>query len=181
MTYATSPIKTFQSHLAITSPKIQLTSMTGDPTTTQTRTSPDQILLHGTLANDAVFSYHLRGGPAFSNSPSTGLVWRLYGSAGEIQVTGPNSFLNAADGGAGYKIEVFEHGGEQKTEEVSVESDVWSEGGEKEVPLFARNVARLYEAFAEGKGREEGVLGFEDAVERHVFLGQVYEKAGWRK
>lgn len=85
--------------------------------------------------------------------------------------------MNVADVGD-FKIEVFEHAS-GATEEVVVENDVW--GGEKELPLYARNIARLYEAFADGKGKEDGVLGFEDAVERHGLIAEVYAKAGWKR
>ncbi|CAI6335270.1 unnamed protein product [Periconia digitata] len=179
LTHAISPIKSFQSHLATTHPSIQLTTQTGTPTTLQPRTTPDQILLQGTLANNAVFSYHLRGGPAFANSPHAGLVWRLFGTDGEIQVTGPNTFMNIADT-TDFRIEVFEHKSGE-VEEVVLELDEWSREDGGGVPLFARNIARLYEAFAEGKGEGDGVLGFEQAVERHRFIGEVYEKAGWKR
>lgn len=149
---------------------MQLTTYAGEPTKTIPRTSHDQFLLQGSLSCGAVVSYHLRGGPAFGNE--AGHIWRIYGSKGEVQVTGPDSYLQIADDNV--KIEVFEHES-GKTETVEVDKDAFS--GE-EYPLYARNIARLYEAFADGKGEDEGVLDWEAAVKRHAFVEEVYEKAG---
>ena len=135
---------------------------------TSKRTSHDQILLQGTLSSGASLSYHLRGGPAFSNS--AGHTWRIYGTEGEIQITGPDSYLQIAE--ENIKIEVFEHKS-GKTEVVQLDKDEFSEH-----MLYGRNIARLYEAFADGKGREEGVLNWEDALARHRFVDEVYAKAG---
>ncbi|PVI07496.1 NAD-P-binding protein [Periconia macrospinosa] len=181
ITHAIAPIASFSSHLATVHPVVTLTTATGTPTgATVPRTAPDQVMLHGTLSNPShtIFSYHLRGGPAFSNSPSTGLSWTLYGTKATILITGPNSFLNIADAtSSGFKIEVFEHES-GTTEEVVVDGGEWS-SEEKGVPLFGRNVARLYEAFADGE--KEAVLGWEEAVQRHEFVKSVYEKAGWKR
>ncbi|KAF2687884.1 NAD(P)-binding protein [Lentithecium fluviatile CBS 122367] len=167
-------LQTFQTLLAISHPTVQLTSYTGEPTTTVPRTAPDQVLLHGTLGSGAVLSYHLRGGPAFANSDSAGLLWRIYGDKGEIQVTGPNSYLQIADGDV--KIEVFEQAS-GKVEEVAVDKDEFSK---EDMPLYARNIARLYEAFADGKkGEDQGVLDWEDALKRHQFVDEVYKKAAF--
>jgi predicted dehydrogenase len=138
------------------------------------RTAPDQVLLHGTFGSGAVLSYHLRGGPAFAKSDSAGLLWRIYGDKGEIQITGPNSYLQIADGNV--KMELFNHENE-KVEEISVETDEFSK---EEVSLYGKNIARLYEAFADGKkGEEEGVLDWQDALERHQFVDEVYRKAAF--
>ncbi|KAJ4303375.1 hypothetical protein N0V90_002268 [Kalmusia sp. IMI 367209] len=155
--------------LAIQHPTVQLTDHTGTPTGTAPRSSHDHILLNGTLASGALLSYSLRGGPAFDSISDT--IWRIYGTKGAIQVVGPDSYLQIADDN--FNIKVHEHG-KEGLEEVNFDKDGWS--GE-ECPLFARNVARLYEAFADGKGVDGGVLGWEDAVKRHVFVEEMYEKA----
>ena len=49
-------------------------------------TSPDQVLVHGTLASGAAFSIHYRGGM----SRGTNLLWEINGTEGDIQVTGAN-------------------------------------------------------------------------------------------
>ncbi|KAF1963584.1 NAD-P-binding protein [Byssothecium circinans] len=170
LTYAIAPLHTFNPLLAINHPTVQLTDYSGNPTRTVPRTSHDQVLLHGTFSCGAPISYHLHGGPAFNKTE--GCIWRIFFSKGEIQVTGPNTFLNAADDG--FKIEVFDHeSGETKV--VEVEKDAFST--EAFTP-FSRNMARLYEAFADGKGEDEGVLDWESALKRHQFVSEVYEKAG---
>jgi predicted dehydrogenase len=164
-------LDSYQPLLKTSHPTVQLTTYGGDPTKTIPRNVPDQIVLHGTYASGAVLSYHLRGGPAFANSDSAGLLWRIYGEKGEIQVTGSNSFLQITDGDK--KIELFDHAS-GKVEEVDAAKDDFSE-----TPLFGRNIARLYEAFADGKGTAEGVLDWEEALKRHQFVDEVYEKAAF--
>ena len=107
----------------------------------------------------------MRGGPAFRSTEA--LFWRIYGDKGEIQVTGSDTFLQASDDN--FVIEVFDHKSGE-TEKVEVDKDEFSE-----LPLFSRNVARLYEAFADGK---EDVLDWAVAVKRHAFVADVYDKAG---
>lgn len=167
--FVLAPLHTFTPLLARTSPEVQLTTYAGEPTKSIPRTSHNQFALHGQLSCGAVVSYHLRGGPAFANT--SGHIWRIYGTEGEVQITGPNSYLQIADDDI--KIEVFDHKSGE-VEEVKVEKDAFS--GE-EYPLFARNIARLYEGFADGKRENEGVLGWDAAVERHRFIGEVYRKA----
>jgi predicted dehydrogenase len=165
------PLASYTPLLTTSFPEPKVTDAGGAPTgATSTRTSHDQLLLHGTLASGAVLSYHLRGGPAFSNSPSAGAFWRIYGTEGEIQLTGPESYLQIAEDNV--KIEVFVHKTGQ-TETVAVETDEWSE-----LMIYGRNVARLYDAVAEGKGADGGVLSWADAVERHKFVEDVYAKVG---
>jgi len=115
-------------------------------------------------------SYSLRGGPAFDGT--CGCFWRIYGSKGAIQITGADSYLQIAEDNLTIKIEEY---GKKGLQDVVLNKDEWS--GEK-FPLYAKNIARLYEAFADGKGKEEGVLGWEDALERHKFVQEIYGKAG---
>lgn len=149
---------------------MQLTDGTGTASAIIPRTSHDQFLLHGTLSSGAVLSYHLRGGPAFANT--SGHIWRIYGTKGEIQVTGPDSYLQITDDNV--KIELFD-AKTGEVEDVKVGADGFSSA---EMPLYARNIARLYEAFADGKGLSDGVLDWEEAVKRHYFVNEVYKKAG---
>lgn len=163
------PLASYTPLLNISYPETVMTTASGTPTSnTVPRTSHDQILLHGTLASGAVLSYHLRGGPAFSST--NGHIWRIYGTEGEIQMIGPDSYLQIAEDNA--KIEVYNHKS-GTTETVEVDKDEFSS-----LMIYGRNVARLYEGIAEGKGAEEGVLGWGEAVERHRFIDEVYRKAG---
>jgi predicted dehydrogenase len=135
------------------------------------RTVHDQVMIQGTLASGAVLSYHLRGGPAFDKAE--GATWWIYGTNGQIKVTVSDSFFQITDDNA--EVELFDHTS-KSTEVVVVDKDAFSD-----MPvLYARNIARLYEAFADGKGESEGVRGFEHALQRHRFIDEVYAKAGVR-
>jgi predicted dehydrogenase len=152
------PLKEYNPLLAIQFPTVQLTDHAGAPTTTVTRTSHDHL------------SYSLRGGPAFDGT--CGAFWRIYGDKGAIQVTGADSYLQIAD--ANVTVKLFEYG-KEGLEEITAEKDEWS--GD-EYSLYSKNMARLYEAFADGKGVAKGVLGWEDAVKRHALVEELYKKAG---
>jgi predicted dehydrogenase len=150
------PLKSYTPFLAISHPEPTITAATGEPTgKTSTRT----------LGSGAVLSYHLRGGPAFASS--AGAFWRIYGTEGEIQLTGPESYLQIAEDNV--KIEIFVHAS-AKTEMVEAGKDEWSG-----LMVYGRNVARLYDAFADGA---EGVLSWEEGVERQRFVEDIYAKAG---
>jgi predicted dehydrogenase len=56
-------------------------------------------------------------------------------------------------------------------EEVSWEKDEWDE-----LPVPARNIGRLYEAYRKGG---DGVVEFEEAVRRHNMLDDMYKS--WDK
>ncbi|KAF2445629.1 NAD(P)-binding protein [Karstenula rhodostoma CBS 690.94] len=156
--------------LAVQFPTVQLTDHAGAPTTTTTRTSHDHFFLNGTFESGAVLSYSLRGGPAFDGT--CGAFWRIYGTEGAIQVTGPDSYLQIADGNL--TIKLFEYG-KEGLEEIRSDKDEWS--GDQ-YSLYAKNIARLYEGFADGKGAVDGVLGWEEAVKRQFLVEELYKRAG---
>lgn len=164
------PVKDFSPLLAVQFPSVQLTDHNGTPTSTVQRTSHDHFFLNVSLASGAVLPYSLRGGQAFDNT--CGTFWRIYGTKGAIQVTGSNSYIQVAE--ENISINLFDYG-KEGLEKVRLEKDEWS--GEQ-YPLYSRNIARLYEAFADGKGTTDGVLGWEDAVKRHTFVDELYAKSG---
>jgi predicted dehydrogenase len=49
-------------------------------------TSPDQVLVAGVLQSGAPISIHYYGG----TSPGDGLIWKIIGTRGELQLTGPS-------------------------------------------------------------------------------------------
>lgn len=136
------------------------------------RTSYDQILVQGHLENGALFSFHMRGGMPFPNTP--GLEWRIYGEKGEIRVTTPSASLHF--GGPGHTVQIHEHGSE-KAEDVEMPQDEYDK---QELPWPARAPARVYDAFAASKssksGSGEGYATWEDAVERHRLVEEMYER-----
>ncbi len=106
----------------------------------------------------------MRGGAPFKNTP--GMDWRIYGETGEIRLTGSGPFVQI--GYPDMKAEVFDF---QSNEVRAVElpRDEFEELG-----MPGRNVGRVYKAFAEGKI----VCSFEDAVERHRLIYQMYRENG---
>ncbi|EYF08479.1 putative oxidoreductase [Chondromyces apiculatus DSM 436] len=56
-------------------------------------TSPDQVLVSGTLPNGAPVSLHLRGG----QTNGTNLHWEINGTEGTLLVTGPSAHVQLAD------------------------------------------------------------------------------------
>lgn len=129
------------------------------------RTSHDQILVQGHLENGAAFSFHMRGGMPFSDTPA--LDWRVYGEDGEIRITTPG--MNLHFGGPGHRVQLHTHGSE-KAEDVEVPQDEFDESG---LPWPAKGPSRVYEAFAKG---ESGVYaGWEEAVKRHRLVEELYE------
>ena len=134
------------------------------------RTSHDQILLQGHLENGAVFSFHMRGGMAFPDTP--GLEWRIYGEKGEIRVTAPS--MNLHYGGPGHSVQVHDHD-TGKVEDIPFPQDVYDE---KEFPWPARGPARVYDAFAASQSTQSsgnsGFATWEDAVKRHRLVEEIY-------
>jgi predicted dehydrogenase len=134
------------------------------------RTSHDQILLQGHLENGASFSFHMRGGMPFPETP--GLEWRIYGEDGEIRITTPSANLHF--GGPGHKIQIHHH---QSNEVEDVELS-WPAEYEKDgdaVPWPARGPGRVYDAFAEG--RDGDYASWQDAVRRHRLVEEMYQQS----
>jgi predicted dehydrogenase len=55
------------------------------------QTTPDQIIVQGTLQSGAVASIHFRGGGGFAEKGSHDLLWEIEGEDGIITVTGPTA------------------------------------------------------------------------------------------
>ncbi|KAF2099742.1 NAD-P-binding protein [Rhizodiscina lignyota] len=129
----------------------------------------DQMIVQGRLQSNSdpkpVLSYHMRGGDAFPSDPK--LIWRVYGSTGEIQVTasGPSLSVGYPD----TELKLFDAESE-KVEEVELEKSDFFDS----LPLLGRNIGRLYEAFADGKG---GYPDFEHALKRHRLLDEMERRA----
>ncbi|OCL13185.1 NAD-P-binding protein [Glonium stellatum] len=167
--YAVGELKSYSSILETKRPQINiidkpLTSPDSKVVSTVTRTSHDQVLLQGHLESGALLTYHLRGGKPFGNEP--GLLWRVYGETGEIQVTSSGSSISV--GYPDTKIQLHDHAS-GNVEVVEVESDGW-----EKLPIPAQNIGRLYEAFADGKTAE--YPDWEEAVVRHKLVEELYQR-----
>lgn len=178
-----SELAHFTSIRAIQRPSVTLIDTRIDdparkPVGTAKRTAPDTILLQGLLTANppqnssdppsVPFTYHMRGGPSFA--PGEAIVWSIYGSLGEIKVTSSSVSLHLGTRGETLRIKLHSRAGDTPTTEVEtlkVEEDEWDE-----LPGPARNVARLYEAFASGEGYEDWGL----ALKRHKLIAEMEER-----
>ena len=130
----------------------------------------DHIFVQGELVEGIPFTFQMRGGPAFKNTP--GLDWRVYGSKGEIRITSMPGHIWM---GCGTQVQVYRFDTE-KVEDIDL-SKVFDEtdpGSGFEAP--ADNVARLYDAFA--KGESDKYLDFEKSLQWARFIDDLYENAG---
>lgn len=123
----------------------------------------DQIMLTGRYASGAVLSFHMRGGKPFKDGP--GLVWRIYGEKGELSIEGPSALIQVS-----YPVTVKFHDFE-KDEVVEVKEE--EQGKEwEEMPMMGRNIGRVYEAFAKGKGYPN----WDVALKRHQMIDEMYKR-----
>ncbi|KAK0119923.1 transcription regulator gal80 [Cadophora gregata] len=134
-------------------------------------TSDDTIFLHGSLTTGVPLAFSLRGGKPFKDVP--GLDWRIYGETGEIRVTSSGPFLNVGYPDVKISISDFDlYGGDSKdTVTVEVEKDEF-DGDSWGLP--SKNVARIYRDLAEGRVN----CSFEDAVEGHELIDEMYKENG---
>jgi len=113
-------------------------------------------------------SFSLNGaGKSFKGVPA--LEWRIYGEKGEIRVTAASAFLSACDDEM--KIELYDFATDA-VESVDIPKD---EVDASSFHWATRNVARVYRALAKG----EVNCSFEDAVERHEFLTELFKENGY--
>lgn len=135
------------------------------------RETPDHIMMQGILSNNrAPISIAVRSGKAFKDTPP--LTWRIFGTQGEIRVTA-NGHLGLALGGE--KIELYNH----ETDAVEVIDTQYTDAV-KDLPSFAKNIARLYELFLEGGPVEQGFVDFEQAVGMHRILDKMEKSSEGR-
>lgn len=135
------------------------------------KTADDTIFVTGTLSTGVPVSMTLRGGKPFKSTP--GLDWRIYGETGEIRLTASGPFLQIGYPDMKIELHTFEGDGVEEIEIPKDELDV--EGKDAFGGFAARNVGRLYKGLANG----EVSCSFEDAVERHEFLEELYKQNGY--
>lgn len=86
---------------------------------------------------------------------------------GEIKISGPGPSLQALN--MAYKIEAYDF------EQDEVELIKWEEENEySDLPVPARNVARLYDLFAK-RDQKRLYPDFDDAVLRHTELDAIFQ------
>ena len=148
---------------------------------------PNQICFNAVLESGAVLSYNLRGVPSPSPNAtprSTGLPktpsleWRIFGSKGQIRIVSYDQMLNTWSLNARPDqliVEVYD-----------VESDTITpvdvaEDSFEDLPLPARNIAHLYEAFAStsGDGEQHWYPDFQYALKQHERIDKMYDASGF--
>ena len=143
---------------------------------------PNQIIFNAVLSSGAALSYQLHGETAFSpdRDPRSGkpkvpsLEWRIFGSHGEIRITSYDTRLNTWSLNNGpdlLKVEVYDAREDTLTELEHVEDNF------KSLPTPARNMSRLYEAFATARaGRDAWYPDFEYGVKKHELIEAMYKE-----
>lgn len=168
---ALGPLKSYTSILDTKRKTVQLMSKPlTDPSTEVVRTvernTPDQILVQGHFESSALFSLHMRGGRAFPGRAE--VEWSIYGSKGEIKVIAGGPALQVGYPETKVLLQRDPEGKGGEAEEVKWTKDQW-----EALPQAAQNVARLYEAFADGQKSE--YKDFEEALVLHKFVDEVFE------
>lgn len=162
---------TAHSVLANRRPEVKLLDSTGKVISeNHPKTADDTIFLNGILASGIPLSVSLRGGSQFKGQP--GLDWRIYGSTGEIRITAQGPFLQI--GYPDMMVEVHDYV-KDELKNVVFEEGSGSAGSYADLPIPGRNVGRVYEALKEGRIS----CTFEDAVERHEFIEELYKENGY--
>lgn len=157
-------LSTFNSHLSIQRPRVDIKGNNGNILETITTDVADHVMLQGTLTSGAPLSIVYRRGPPFKGDPS--LTWLIHGEKGEIKVTSAAAAIQASDGERSIAVHDFQ------TDEV--EAIHWDQPFQ-ELLEQARNVAALYEAFADGN--TEGYPDFEHAALRHAQIDEIFRSS----
>ncbi|UNI24960.1 hypothetical protein JDV02_010673 [Purpureocillium takamizusanense] len=171
-------------------PLIHQLQPASSPTTTTTATTNQLNAVSsgsgvGSGSAPSVLISYRRGQP-FPGTPA--FVWTINGERGEIRLTAPGGpTLQSSTYAHGTRVTIEVHdfagrsvsggggggsggGGSGGNGGDVVESVPWEwEAWQGALPVPARNVARIYEDFAEGRATPSG----EDALKRHVQLGEI--------
>jgi hypothetical protein len=146
---------------------------------------PNQVILNAVLSSGVVLNYKLHGKPAFNpdaKAKASGekhripsLEWTIFGSGGQIRITSFDSMCNTWSLNYGpdiLKVEVYDAKADTLTQLPTVEDDF------AHLPAPARNVARLYEAFAMAKAghKDNWYPDFDYGVKKHELIDAMYKE-----
>ncbi|KAF7970545.1 hypothetical protein HWV62_23713 [Athelia sp. TMB] len=141
---------------------------------------PNQVVFDAILKSGAVLTFKLHsaasippGGKDQGKPPA--VDWRIFGSKGEIRITASDTWsLNTESGNA--KIEVWKDDGAVVVVDIRVDEF-------EDLPAPARNIGRLYEAFAaglDGEGKKKKWYpDFEHALKTHELIEEMYKENGF--
>lgn len=145
--------------------------------------SPTHIVLNAMLSSGTALTYTLRGDNASSptiKAPAGGkprmptLDWRIFGTTGQIRVTSYDDMVNtwSLNRDADHlKVEVYNAQTDTLTELDVVEDEF------EKLPETARNMARLYEAFASARaGDDVWYPDFDYGVKKHQLIDAMYKE-----
>ncbi|OGM47517.1 oxidoreductase [Aspergillus bombycis] len=131
--------------------------------TSARNTVPDQVLVYGTVEpSNAAVTIKFHAGKEFPGQPR--LDWRIQGEKGWLRLASPHVSLNV--GGPGIKLEIARNE-TKEVEELLPETDEWDE-----LPVFAQNIARLYEAYR----KNEWYPTFDWALKRHEAIDGIWKE-----
>jgi hypothetical protein len=129
---------------------------------------PDLVSIHGTLkesqhvAPGASLLVKFETGPPFQGTNP--FLWTVTGDKGRIQMSCERGPMIHAEG-SGFPIPILlEDFASGEVKNISWEFEDWQES----IPPVARNTAKQYDLFAEGKRGSPGLVDFEEAVVRHA-------------
>lgn len=169
MTAAIGDIETYHSTAAVQRKTLKVVNQDGEVIDKDLRCdTPDHILLQGKLEDDVIFSYQLRTGRPFKNTPV--FDWRIYGEKAEIRITSNGTGVQMDDE---VNIQVYD----LKTDSVSDVDILKSTGtwagitGLEGVP---RNTSRLYAAFVDEDLYQKSVLSFRKSLKWARLIEDVY-------
>jgi predicted dehydrogenase len=131
-------------------------------------TTPDQVLVIGTLANGGVFTFQAEGG----KRNNSGLQIDITGMQGDLKMSNPLSFTNPDD----HKIE-GSHGDNESLNILPV-PDSYQGLPESKLDASVLDLAHLYAAFA--KGGDKGAYDaptFAEAVRMHRLINLISNAA----
>lgn len=132
------------------------------------KTSPDHILVQGTLKNGAAASIVYRR--VSSSIDDVGIRWLITGLEGEIEVVIPGIGSPAQMANPGRTLRLRSGGDESQ----NVSFDQPEPEYISNVPYLGSNTARLYKRFAEHAG---GYADFESALKTYELLERIVQEA----
>ncbi|KAK1759046.1 NAD(P)-binding protein [Echria macrotheca] len=171
--------KAVHGHFQLQHPHVKIRGADGKISHTVTSDVPDLILIAGTLPESetsqkgASLHFRFRRGQPFPGEPW--LSWSINGEKGEIRLVSPASAaLNVGVDDAPVTVELYDF----ETDTVTPLEWEWEEW-QRDLPIRARNIGGLYEAFAAAReGGEVGYPTFGSALARHRQLEELLE--GWK-
>jgi predicted dehydrogenase len=169
--------ETSHAQVQIQRPQQTIVNKEGDSQRKQTSDVPDLVSIHGTLQtspriekNATLIVNFRRGSPFPGTAP---FVWTINCEKGEIRMSSPiGPSLHAEAAEHVFPIEIHDFAANE-VKPVEWQWEDWRAA----LPPRSRNIAKLYDLFAEGRFKEFPCVDFEAAVVRHKQLDKMlYEK-----